>query len=355
MRQPVLSPYFEIIEWIFICQFLFIGAHLAFALVLTPMLSFFSRRREQKIATLTEKLLQCIQERIEWATCRFPRRLRKISFFIPVIAKIDRESREDPYWSETRKAIFEAFLLPQAEKLTYSRKWTQRIQAVGCFLFFPDLRTEPHILHLLADSTPMIQYSAAFCAAKLGTPRCANGIIDAMNRADRFLRHPFREALLKGDQRSFAHLEKRLESDPDPFAKVSCLEILSQRMNSHIADLAQRDLYAPNKNLRIAAIRALGHFSDPVSTSSLIPLLKDGEWEVRAIAARALGYLRAKEALSELSLLLKDEIWWVRMNGALALKRLGEEGKKVLEQQDPQKDQSAHEIAQYVLALDLYE
>ncbi|OGN57130.1 MAG: hypothetical protein A3D96_04890 [Chlamydiae bacterium RIFCSPHIGHO2_12_FULL_44_59] len=185
--------------------------------------------------------------------------------------------------------------------------------------------------------------------------QCTHAILDEMNQVNRFLRLPFRAALSSGDSHTFGYLESRLESDKDPFIRVSCLEVLSSHMNTHISALARKDLYTPSKNLRIAAIRALGHAPDPQNVTALLSLLKDPAWEIRAIAARSLGYLKAKEALSELTSLLKDEIWWVRINSAIALKRLGEEGKKKLEQQNPQEDKYAYQIAQYILNVTIYE
>ncbi|OGN63362.1 MAG: hypothetical protein A3E80_02900 [Chlamydiae bacterium RIFCSPHIGHO2_12_FULL_49_9] len=346
-----LFPY-EIIQWLLIIQFSIIGVHTIAALVSTPLSSFFSKRREQKLAIFKKNLLICAREKTECSLARVPPRLRKIPFLIPIMLQIDGEIK-DPNWDRIKKSIFQNVLFPIAQKLTYSRKWAERIQAVGCFLYLSDKQNEKYILHLLGDSIPIVQYSAAYCAAKLGTSECVNAIINEMNRSNRFLRHPFREALLKGDDSSFEFLEARLEQDADPVARLSCLEVLSHHMNAHIADLAERDLHAPSKNLRIAAIRALGHYFDPKSHRPLIDLLKDPEWEIRAIAARALGYLKAQEALSELSSLLKDPVWWVRMNGALALKRLGEEGIKKLQQR--QENQSADEIARYVLTLNIYE
>lgn len=342
-------PFLELVRWFLIGQFIFIGIHLLVASSLTPILSFFAKRKKRKSMALKQTLVHHLQQQ---TIPRLPRRLRVTSVLLPTLIAFDQEAK-GTHWNEIKGPFFEAILFPRARKWTYSSKWTKRIEAVGCFLSFVDPKNEPYILHLLKDPIPMVQYGAAFCAAKLGTIACTNAILDAMNQSDRFLRHPFREAFFKGDERSFKYIEERLESDADPLTHVSCFEVLSQKMNSNIADLARQDLHASHKNLRIAAIRALGHFRDPKSGSALLDLLGDPEWEVRAIAARSLGYLQAKEALFQLAALLKDKVWWVRMNSALALKRLGEEGRKMLEMQNPKEDRFAYEIAQYVLPLSL--
>ena len=331
-----------------------IGLQILYALILGPIARYFSRRMQKKFAFLKEKLLTCVREQREWASLKIPSHLRTIPFLLLTIIKIDEEIK-DPHWNQIKKAIFETVLYPLAHKLSYAKRWTKRIQAAEYFLLVVDKKNEPHLLHLLRDTIPFIQCSAAYGAAKLGTSQCVNAIIDEMNKVDRFLRIPFREALLRGNEQGFKHIEKRLESDGDPCTRISCLEVLSDHMNAHVAELARGDLYSTSKNLRLAAIRALGHYPDSESVSSLIPLLKHSEWEIRAIAARSLGYLGEKGTISELSLLLRDQIWWVRMNSAIALKRLGEEGTKVLELQNPHEDRYAYEMAQYVLTLDIYE
>ncbi len=354
MIQSFILSSFGIIQWVLIVQTAIIGLHIFFALIIIPTVHYFAKRNQKKFTFLKEKLLICIQQQGDWTLLKLPSRLCTIPFLLPTILKIDEEIK-DAHWNKMKEAIFETLLLPLAQKLTYAKRWTKRIQAAGCFLLIADKKNEQHLLYLLRDSTPIIQYSAAYSAAKLGTAQCTNAIIDEMNKVNRFLRIPFHEALLRGDKQAFRYLESRLESDENPYTRVSCLEILSDHMNAHIAELARKNLYATSKNLRLAAIRALGHYSDAESISSLIHLLKDPEWEIRAIAARSLGYLGAKEALSELSPLLKDKTWWVRMNSAIALKRLGKEGRKILEEQKAQEDRYAYEMAQYVLKLTIYE
>lgn len=347
-------PYFPLIKWALIGQYLFILVHIGVILTILPLIYFLKRKSERKFTSLKSALLLAIQKRIPLTDLSLPSRSRTSAILIPTIKKIDEETKE-PFWNELKKAIYDTFLLPKAQKLAYAKRWSKRIEAISCFALFPDLKNEPYILHLLLDSTPVIQYSAASCAAKLGTSSCINAIIDEMNKVDRFLRHPFQDALLKAPTSALKYLEKRLEQDLDPFTRVSCLEVLAHRMNPEIADLAARDLHAKSKNLRIAAIRTLGYDASAKSISLLLPLLQDPEWEIRALTARSLGYQKADEALLPLSALLQDKVWWVRMNSALALKRLGEKGRKQLEKQSPEGDRYAYEIARYVLTFDTYE
>ncbi|PIS00386.1 MAG: hypothetical protein COT84_08105 [Chlamydiae bacterium CG10_big_fil_rev_8_21_14_0_10_35_9] len=352
LRHQFLS-YLYLVKWILISQFIFIGLHIAFSFLLKPILTFSGKRKEKKLAAFKSYLIKAIQQKKEFSIPLFAGCKCNIPFLVPLILKVNEEVK-DSHWETLKKSISQNLLFPQAKKLTYSKKWTKRVQAAGCYLHFPDTNNEPEVLYLLQDPVPIIKYSAAACAAKLGTYKSANAVIDAMS-CNRFLRHPFQEALLGGNPKSFDHIEKRFEKETDPYKRVSCLEVLAHKMNSHIVDLAEKDLYAAHLNLRIAAIRALGHFFEPRSISLLLPLLKAPEWEVKAIAARSLGYLKAEEAVSELLNLLKDKTWWVRMNSALALKRIGDKGIKTLNQVNPKEDRYAYEAAQFALKVDLYE
>lgn len=351
MTPPLLSPYYSIVKWVLIIEFIIVGCLGIYGLVYKKIHERLLQRKKKIEAGLKKALLDCVQKKGRWENLHLPAHWLNISYLIPVIIEIDAEIK-DIHWEEIKKSIFDTTLFPKARKLTDAFRWSKRIQAIRCFSLFPDKSNEPYILRLLKDSIPIVKYTAAYCAAELGTAQSTNAIIDEMNLANRFLRHPFRDSILKGDPEDFTYIEKRLEKDEDPYIRVSCLELISHQMNHHAAELAARDLYAPHKNLRLAAIRALGHYPQ-ASPSLLIPLLKDPEWEIRSIAARALGYLKVHEAIPELAALLKDPAWWVRMNAALALKRIGKEGEKVLEIQDPKENNNAYEIAQYVLPLSI--
>lgn len=73
------------------------------------------------------------------------------------------------------------------------------------------------------------------------------------------------------------------------------------------------------KEVRIAAIKALGKIEHNVSAYPLRRALGDSEWEVRAIAAKALGVLIDPDAGEALASALRDPEWWVRQNAALSL------------------------------------
>lgn len=303
----MFSPSLEIIKWILIAQFAFIGLHIAIIFIIHPCMIFFLNQRNRKLLLLTKILKESIEQKNDWQELHLPKSLCSIELLTLAIQAIDRITH-DAHWNSLKDSIFDHILFPKAQQLSKSKSWFKRMQSIGCFLQFPSSKIESCVLILLNDPIPLIQYSAAYCAAKIGSVSCVNAIIDKMNQVDRFLRHPFREALLKGSDQSFIFLEQRMRDDKNPHTHVSCLEVLSQHMNSRIAALAIEDISSPAKNLRIASVRALGYYPSSISVSILMDQLKNEEWEMRSIAARSLGYLKAIEALTALSLLLKDKV-----------------------------------------------
>lgn len=102
-------------------------------------------------------------------------------------------------------------------------------------------------------------------------------------------------------------------------------------------------------DLRAAAATALGRIGDPVAAPELAALLRDGAVEVRIRAAEALGELQDEIALPALVAALGDAAWWVRFRAAQALGRCGDKGLAAL-RASSRRDGPGGEIASQILA-----
>jgi len=80
-----------------------------------------------------------------------------------------------------------------------------------------------------------------------------------------------------------------------------------------------------NRNVRVAAVSALGQLAAKESTIPLMEMVADDEWEVRAALAEALGRIGDRSALPAVVELVKDSDQEVRQNAVAALGRLGDE------------------------------
>ena len=347
---PVLAPYYLIIIWVLIIETILLvlvgGSGIALQYEI-------QRRRKKRAANRSElksTLLTMAQGNQIFEKRRFPRKWLGVSSLLSVMLEIDKENSSEQ-WSNLQRSIHESYLLPQARRLASSYRWTNQFKAVRCFALAPRVEDQQPILQLLKHKIPIIRYSAAHAAARLGTDAGFDAILEAMNVSTRYLRHPFHDALRDGGEKAYQYLEKRLATETNQFTRVSCLEMLSEKMNDHIVNLLESDLKSSHINLQVAAIRALGHYKNEHSIELLLPLLQCPDWQVRALAARSLGYLEAMRTIDQLAALLHDKTWWVRMNAALALRRIGGAGVETLKAQPSAGDQFAFEAAQYVLAL----
>lgn len=102
---------------------------------------------------------------------------------------------------------------------------------------------------------------------------------------------------------------------------IACVFIKSagNSKNASLSVEISKYLCNDNKELRIAAVKAIGSIADEKYIDDIIALLKDSEWEVRALAAKALNNFTDKKVLVPLRKALSDPQWHVRYNAATAI------------------------------------
>jgi len=82
--------------------------------------------------------------------------------------------------------------------------------------------------------------------------------------------------------------------------------------------------YRKDARIRRDAARILGEVGDPRAVESLVPALKDSNWDVRRTAAWALGKIGDARAVEPLVAALQDEDKNVRQSAAEALGKIGD-------------------------------
>lgn len=65
--------------------------------------------------------------------------------------------------------------------------------------------------------------------------------------------------------------------------------------------------------------------------NTLINLVKDEHWEIRAIAATALGNYYSEETKNALKISIQDRIWYVRQNSAMSLYKLSKNEEELID------------------------
>ena len=111
----------------------------------------------------------------------------------------------------------------------------------------------------------------------------------------------------------------------------------------------------PEKEIRIAATRALGKLLMPEARKDLERLTEDEAWEVQAQAYKSLGKLSLSDSSEVLERGLYSLNWHVRYNAGYSLAILGISGIKRLKAiAKEQKDRFASDMANMVLDSMLY-
>jgi HEAT repeat protein len=87
-----------------------------------------------------------------------------------------------------------------------------------------------------------------------------------------------------------------------------------------------------DKDVRAAAIRALGNAGDREASPTIAAALNDPSWEVRVQATIAAGRLRLVHLAPQLAEALGDDNWWLQWRAAQALAKLGPAGEGLLRQ-----------------------
>ena len=107
---------------------------------------------------------------------------------------------------------------------------------------------------------------------------------------------------------------------------------------------------APDLELRIACIRALGMLGHPGAETAVLAGLSDKVWMVRSAACESAGRIGLRAAIPLLAHQLRDEVWWVRFRAGEALAALGDTGREQLQRVAASGDDLSRRAASMVLA-----
>ncbi|MDY6923149.1 MAG: HEAT repeat domain-containing protein [Pseudomonadota bacterium] len=91
-------------------------------------------------------------------------------------------------------------------------------------------------------------------------------------------------------------------------------------------DPLARTAAAPELELRIASVRALGLLGHPAGEAAVTNAFSDTAWQVRSAACEAAGRIGLIRAAPLLLEALGDPAWWVRFRAGEALAMLGDKG-----------------------------
>lgn len=138
----------------------------------------------------------------------------------------------------------------------------------------------------------------------------------------------------------------------DLFLKAIALEELGERYYSNSINWIRKSIAHPEKEIRIAALKAsykIGDSGDELYIGDLLSAKNDPEWEVRAFLAKFLRKISTEESTAILVDYMSDENWYVRHNAADSLYAQDARGIHALNQLLKSDDRFAREAAGSVL------
>lgn len=186
-------------------------------------------------------------------------------------------------------------------------------QQAGAYLYEPAI---PLLLKMLRFLSPQIQYSTLTALAEFGDPELVVEAFETIEHVILVNDRAIREIVGKmGNKKSdlFYMILKGNSSLLVPLFLKFMDEESANLYLGQIMDLAKSE----DKEIRIAAVRALAVTKNKSVLFELIDALEDEEWEVRAAAAKGIREIPDQQAYAPLLHAMSDTAWWVRQNAAL--------------------------------------
>lgn len=208
--------------------------------------------------------------------------------------------------------------------------WWVRAEGARCLGQMKSRKAKPALLRGLQDPVLEVKLLCAWSLGRIGDPDSIRPSIEALVKSSRLAGMRLSSTVFELGEKAVAPIIETLEHS-DPAIRILALHLLGElRSTRAILTITKKIASEENKEVRVAAYKALGSIADVMTLPQLILGLEDPAWEVRAQAARGLGLVGTPEVLGHLSQALEDHKWWVRRNAGEALSKLNTEGKEVL-------------------------
>jgi len=209
--------------------------------------------------------------------------------------------------------------------------WWRRAEGARCLGQMKADRAKDKLLDRLSDPVIEVKLIAAWSLGRIGDPDVILPSIIALVNTSKLAGMRLSSTVFEIGEKAIPHLTNILFHE-DPPVRILALHLLGEmKAKTAIKIISEKSCVDNDKEVRIAAYKALGTIGDKSSYKQLVTGLKDELWEVRAQAARGLGNISAEDAVELLGDALNDSKWWVRRNAGEALTKLGDKGKGVLE------------------------
>lgn len=312
----------------------------ALILSLGSLLFYYLNYKEEKTNDTRKNITEAIQSTIE-QKCTFEDikpifKNAKFRNLLHCIELLDLRMLGDD-WDALKKQLFLQYLWPKGKPLLRSRSPIKRNWVARCIALCPLDAEESALLYLLQDQVFSVRLRVAFSLAEIGTLQSMTVFIRQMSYETSFSKYLYKDAISLSKRNLTPIILEILQTTEEANIRFSCLELLSLKPTRIPSTILEQLAYGPNPKERSLIAKILYNVIDAQAEHYLIQLARDPIEEVRAEAATSLSKYKSTNSLKALEFLLHDSSSKVSLKAAIALSRLGTEGRQLLYEQSPEK------------------
>ncbi|HPQ68090.1 MAG TPA: HEAT repeat domain-containing protein [bacterium] len=189
---------------------------------------------------------------------------------------------------------------------------------------------EKFVLAKMKKDVHTVRILTAQIMSRIGNEKDVFNLLKDLHLHNRLMEQPMFTMLSSMEREKFDNLMERWDQFECRLLKRIMLIVAAGNSPKTANKWLARAAADQDIDVRIGAAIAAGKLNTYESLTTLLELLQDGIWEVRAQAAKALGIRQEDSTIESLALFLRDPHYWVRQNAAAALSNLGDPGRKRL-------------------------
>ena len=213
----------------------------------------------------------------------------------------------------------------------HHRRVSTRIEAIETLALIPDPEIIDALRAKLDDPEPDVRLAAARCLVTLGPNLTVDDLVGKLDIGVTIRSRTLREIFRILASYNAEELRQLLAGDPPDLVAELCIYGLGTAQDYTAVPTIARYARWPSIDIRAETMRALAAIGLPDAEPAVLQGLCDDAWEVRTEAAICAGQIPLPSAIPLLRERLDDVEWWPRFRAAEALRTIGGDGRKVLE------------------------
>lgn len=304
--------------------------------------TYFDRKIIHKKEELSNYYLSLIESKKAFNPLEHPKCKRLKKAMLQVLEEFNYRIAGEP-WCSIRNSIVDSLLLDQARRYSKSHFWIYRNFAARVFYLHAQPQDEAIVLKLMNDKKFLVRCAASFAAVFMESQKGIMKIFESILNEPGYSQFIYRDALVRGSEKVFGYI---IEIAQNPKYHNAALEILGSRSwGKNIPflqnDLSSKDPLTRHLSLKVLIRNPLENNCDYFSRGA-----QEADPRTRALSMEGYGIFCTNQSYEVLEKGLNDPDWEVRLAAGKALKRAGDAGVSILNQQ---KEGPALEVSKYVL------